>query len=94
MKNIKYLNEDFYDPEESSEVINEAVDNPKDLKKYAQQIAKKYKLDYDDDDSIVASSSQIKQLEMAHKILSHKMICGRIRYCGADKYYFFTVDFD
>lgn len=94
MKNIKYLNEDFYDKEEDSEVMNEAVDNPKDLKKYAQQIAKKYKLDYDDDDSIVASPSQIKQLEMAHKILSHKMICGRIRYCGADKYYFFTVDFD
>ena len=94
MKNIKYLNEDFYDTEEDSEVINEAVDNPKDLKKYAQQIEKKYKLDYDDDDSIVASPSQIKQLEIAHKILSHKMICGIIRYCGADKYYFFTVDFD
>ena len=93
MKNIKYLNEDFYDTEEDSEVINEAVDNPKDLKKYAQQIAKKYKLDYDDD-SIVASPSQIKQLEMAHKILSDKMICSRIKYCGADKYYFFTVDFD
>ena len=87
MDNIKHLNE-------YSEVINESVVNPKDLENYARKIAKKYKLDYDDDDSIVASPSQIKQLEMAHKILSHKMICGRIRYCGADKYYFFTVDFD
>lgn len=94
MNNIKSLNEDFHNTEEDSEVMNEAVDNPKDLKKYAQQIAKKYKLDYDDDDSIVANPSQIKQLEMAHKILLQKMICGKIKYCGADKYYFFTVDFE
>lgn len=87
MNSIKYLNED-------SEIINEFVVNPNDLEKYARQIAKKYKLDYDDDDSIVASPSQIKQLEMAHKILSDKMICGRIKYCGADRYYFFTVDFE
>lgn len=94
MNNIKYLNEDFNSTEEDSETINEAVDNPKDLEKYARKIAKKYKLDYDDDDSIVASPSQIKQLEMAHKILSDKMICSGIKYCSADKYYFFTVDFD
>lgn len=93
MNNIKYLDEDFHDIEEDSEV-NESVVNLKDLEKYARKIAKKYKLDYDDDDSIVASPSQIKQLEMAHKTLSHKMICGRISYCGADKYYFFTVDFE
>ena len=93
MNNIKYLDEDFHDIEEDSEV-NESVVNLKDLEKYARKIAKKYKLDYDDDDSIVASPSQIKQLEMAHKILLQKMICGRIKYCGADKYYFFTVDFD
>ena len=92
MNNIKYSDEDFYDIEEVSEV-DESVVNHNDLEKYARKIAKKYKLDYDDDDSIVASPSQIKQLEMAHKILSDKMICGRIKYCGADKYYFFTVDF-
>lgn len=94
MNNIKHSPEDFHNTEKDYEIINEAVDNPKDLEKYARKIAKKYKLDYDDDDSIVASLSQIKQLEMAHKILSDKMICGRIKYCGADKYYFFTVDFE
>ena len=93
MNNIKYSDEDFYDIEEDSEV-DESVVNPNDLEKYARKIAKKYKLDYDDDNSIVASPSQIKQLEMAHKILSDKMICSRIKYCGADKYYFFTVDFE
>lgn len=92
MNNIKHSDEDFYDIEEDSEV-DESVVNPNDLEKYARKIAKKYKLDYDDD-SIVASPSQIKQLEMAHKILSDKMICGRIKYCGAYKYYFFTVDFE
>ena len=93
MNNNKYLNEDFHGTEEDYEV-DESVVNPEDLEKYARKIAKKYKLDYDDDDSIVASPSQIKQLEMAHKILSDKMICGRIKYCGAYKYYFFTVDFE
>ena len=92
MNNIKHSDEDFYDIEEDSEV-DESVVNPNDLEKYARKIAKKYKLDYDDD-SIVASPSQIKQLEMDHKILSDKMICGRIKYCGAYKYYFFTVDFE
>ena len=42
MNNIKYLNED-------SEVINDSVDNPNDLEKYARQIAKMYKLKYNDD---------------------------------------------
>lgn len=93
MNNVKYSNEDCHRIEEDSEV-DESVVNPEDLEKYARKVAKKYKLDYDDDDSIVASPSQIKQLEMAHKILSYKMICSRIKYCGADKYYFFTVDFD
>ena len=93
MNNIKYLNEDFHNIEEDFEV-NESVVNPKDLEKYARQVAKMHKLKYNDDDTITCDVNQLKEMKLAHKTLSNKMICGRIKYCGADKYYFFTVDFE
>lgn len=87
MKNIKYLNED-------SEIINESVVNPKDLEKYARKIAKMYKLKYNDDDTITCDENQLKEMELAHKLISSKMDCGKIKYCSPDKRYYFTVDFE
>lgn len=94
MKNIKYLNEDFYDTEEDSEVINEAVDNTTMLEKYARQVAKMYKLKYNDDDTISCDVNQLKEMKLAHKLITSKMDCGKIKYCSPDKRYYFTVDFE
>ena len=94
MKNIKYLNEDFYDTEEDSEVINEAVDNTTMLEKYARQVAKMYKLKYNDDDTISCDVNQLKEMKLAHKLITSKMDCGKIKYCRPDKRYYFTVDFE
>ena len=88
MNSIKYLNE-------ASEIINESVVNPNDLEKYARQIAKMYKLKYnDDDDTITCNVNQLKEMELAHKLISSKMDCGKIKYCSPDKRYYFTVDFE
>lgn len=94
MNSIKYLNEDFHNTEEDSEVINEAVDNTKVLEKYARQVAKMYKLKYNDDDTITCDVNQLKEMELAHKLISSKMDCGKIKYCSPDKRYYFTVDFE
>ena len=94
MNNIKYLNEIFHDIEEDSEIINEAVDNPKDLEKYARKIANMHKLKYNDDDTITSDVNQLKEMELAHKLISSKMDCGKIKYCSPDKRYYFTVDFE
>ena len=87
MNNIKYLNED-------SEVINDSVDNPNDLEKYARQIAKMYKLKYNDDDTISCDVNRLKEMKLAHKLISSKMACGKIKYCSPDERYYFTVDFE
>ena len=81
MNNVKYLNED-------SEIINESVVNlnPKDLEKYARQVAKMYKLKYNDDDTITC--------DVNHKLISSKMDCGKIKYCSPVERYYFTVDFE
>ena len=90
---IKYLNEDFHGTE-NSEVINESVDNPKDLEKYARKIAKIYKLKSNNDDTITCDVNQLKEMELTHKLISSKMDCGKIKYCSPDKRYYFTVDFE
>lgn len=91
---MKYSNEDFYDIEEDSEVINEAVVKPKDLEKYARQVAKMYKLKYNDDDTITCYANQLKEIELVHKLISSKMDCGKIKYCSPAQRYYFTVDFE
>ena len=88
------MNEDFYDTEEDSEVINEAVDNTTMLEKYARQVAKMYKLKYNDDDTISCDVNQLKEMKLAHKLITSKMDCGKIKYCSPDKRYYFTVDFE
>lgn len=86
MNSIKYLNED-------SENINESVVNPEYLEKYARQVAKMYKLKYNDD-TITCDVNQLKEMELAHKLISSKMGCGIIKYCSPDERYYFTVDFE
>lgn len=93
MNNIKYSDEDFHDIEEDFEV-NESVVNPKDLEKYARKIAKMYKLKYNDDDTITCDVNQLKEMKLAHKLISSKMDCGKIKYCSPDERYYFTVDFE
>lgn len=93
MNNVKYLNEDFHSTEEDYEV-DEYVVNPKDLEKYARKIAKMYKLKYNDDDTITCSVNQLKEMELAHKLISSKMDCGKIKYCNPDERYYFIVDFE
>ena len=87
MNNIKYLNED-------SEVINDSVDNPNDLEKYARQIAKMYKLKYNDDYTISCDVNQLKEMKLTHKLITSKMDCGKIKYCSPAERYYFTVDFE
>ena len=94
MNNIKYLNEDFHNTEKDSEVINDSVDNPNDLEKYARQVAKMYKLKYNDDDTITCDVNQLKEMKLVHKLISSKMDCGKIKYCSPAERYYFTVDFE
>ena len=90
MKNIKYSD----DTEDVYEVINEAVDITTMLEKYARQVAKMYKLKYNDDDTISCDINQLEEMELAHKLISSKMACGKIKYCSPGERYYFTVDFE
>lgn len=94
MNNVKHSDEDFHDIKDDYEVINEAVDNTTMLEKYARQVAKMYKLKYNDDDTISCDINQLKEIDLVHKLISSKMDCGKIKYCSPDKRYYFTVDFE
>ena len=93
MNSAKHSDEDFHNIEEDSEV-NESVVNPKDFEKYARQVAKMYKLKYNDDDTISCDINQLEEMELAHKLISSKMDCGKIKYCSPAERYYFTVDFE